>query len=182
MAGVATTTILEGIAEAAAAASDVWARAVLPAEQRVCEPLFGTISGVTFAEGVEMIYEAYLVHHAARGRVFAVADYEQGLLLGDYLYATGLVQVCQANDVAAIAALADLIALAAHLRVEGGEIADGELWLATARYLAGPRSAAVGQACEALRGGDSAPLRALVTDPAAAFPIAEHRRLMGETA
>ena len=72
--------------------------------------------------------------------MFDAPDRQLGLLLGDYLYATGLVGVCQAGDVEAIAALADLVALAAHLRAEGdGDGDDGRLWLATARHLAGPR-------------------------------------------
>lgn len=168
------------IADAAAAASAVWARSALPADARDGAVLFGPIAGDPLAEGVETIYEGYLVHHAPRGRVFAAAGREEALLLGDYLYATGLVQVCAAGDVEAIAALADLISLAAHVRAEGGTV-DAELWLATARHLAGPRDGALAAARDALRAGDAAPLAALVADADAARPISEHRRLMGDT-
>ena len=48
-----------------------------------------------------------------------------------------------------IAALADLVSLAAHLRATGAGI-DGELWLATARHLAGPRDGALAAAREAI--------------------------------
>lgn len=167
------------IAERAIAASGVWARAAVPPVERDLEPLFGPVAGGPFADGVETIYEGYLVHHAPRGRVFAPDDREQGLLLGDYLYASGLVAVCAADDVDAIAALADLVSLAAHLRAEGGEPLDAELWLATARYLAGPRTSALADARAALLAGDDRPLRALAAkdgEPA----LARHRRYMGD--
>ena len=167
------------IADRAARGSEVWARSVVAPADRVGDALFGPVAGAAFADGVETIYEGYLVHHAPRGRAFAAPDREQGLLLGDYLYATGLVRVCEAGDVDAIAALADLVSLAAHLRATGVEL-DGELWVATARYLAGPRDDALAAAREALRHGDGAPLRALVADAAAAPLLAEHRRLMGD--
>jgi hypothetical protein len=160
---------VDRIADRAARGSDVWARSVLEPEDRVGGTLFGGI------------YEGYLVHHAPRGRVFAPAGLEQGLLLGDYLYATGLVQVCEAGDVDAIAALADLVSLAAHLRATGLRL-DGELWLATARHLSGPRDAALADAREALRAGDGALLIALVADAEAEPLLAEHRRLMGDAA
>lgn len=178
MAPVEAASRIDRIAEAAARGSDVWARSVLAPEDRDGDALFGPISGVAFAAGVETIYEGYLVHHGARARVFSPPDREQGLLLGDYLYATGLVQVCEAGDVDAIAALADLISLAAHLRVTGTGV-DGELWLATARHLAGPRTDALAQARDGLRDGDRTALLALVDDDAAPL-LAEHRRLMGD--
>ncbi len=179
MAPVGAPTAVDRIADAAARASDVWGRSAVPADERDGDALFGRVAGRAFADGVETIYEGYLVHHAPRGRVFAAPDREQGLLLGDYLYATGLVQVCEAGDVEAIAALADLVSLAAHLRATGVGL-DAELWLATARHLAGPRDGALAAAREALRDGDPAPLRALVADAAALPLLAEHRRLMGD--
>lgn len=154
--------MIGALADRAAAASEVWARAALPPGARDEAPLFGPVAGPRFAVGVEAIYEGFLVHHA-RGRVFAPPDRQQGLLLGDYLYAWGLVEICQAGDVEAIGALADLISLAAHLRAEGhldGD--DGLLWLATVRHLAGPRSGRLSAARDALRAGDPGPLRALV--------------------
>ena len=55
-----------------------------------------------FALGVETIYEGYLVHYG-RPRLFAPADADAALLLGDYLYAHGLVRVAATGDVAAVA-------------------------------------------------------------------------------
>lgn len=180
MAGVDTSSRVDRIVELAAVSSDVWAHSALDPSERDGDELFGPIAGEVFADGVETIYEGYLVHHAPRGRAFAAPDRERALLLGDYLYATGLVQVCAAGDVEAIAALADLVSLAAHLRAEGGVIVDAELWLATARHLAGPRDQALFEAREALRGGDPMMLCALVSDADATGPLREHRRLMGD--
>ncbi len=179
MAPVEAGSRIDRIADAAARGSDVWGRSVLPPADRDGDALFGPVSGAAFSAGVETIYEGYLVHHGARARVFSPPDREQGLLLGDYLYATGLVQVCEAGDVDAIAALADLISLAAHLRVTGTGM-DGELWLATARHLNGPRTDALTSARDRLRAGDGAALLALVADDEAAPLLAEHRRLMGD--
>ena len=179
MAPVGAAAGIDRIADEAARASDVWARALAEPADRDGGALFGPVAGSAFQDGVEAIYEGYLVHHAPRGRLFAAADREQGLLLGDYLYATGLVQVCEAGDVEAIAALADLVALAAHLRATGLPV-DGELWVATARHLGGVRDGALAAARDALRHGDAQPLFALVADDDAGVLLAEHRRLMGD--
>ena len=45
-----------------------------------------------FALGLETIYEGYLLHYG-RPRLFAPADADTALLLGDYLYAHGLVRI-----------------------------------------------------------------------------------------
>ena len=45
-----------------------------------------------FALGVETIYEGYLLHYG-RPRLFAPPDEDVALLLGDYLYAHGLVRI-----------------------------------------------------------------------------------------
>jgi len=179
VAPVTTPSRIDRIADAAARGSEVWGRSVLAPADRDGDALFGPVSGTAFAAGVETIYEGYLVHHGARARVFSATDREQGLLLGDYLYATGLVQICEAGDVEAIAALADLISLAAHQRVTGTRL-DAELWLATARHLSGPRTDDLATARDALRSGDSGPLLALVADADAAPLLAEHRRWMGD--
>jgi hypothetical protein len=173
---------VDAIVDAAAAASDVWARSALPAAERDPAHAFGRIAGGDLADGVEAIYEGFLVHHAPRGRGFAPADREQGLLLGDYLYATGLVRVTRTGDVAAISALSDLVSLAAAQRAEAERPADAELWLATCRHLAGPRDDALAAAVAALRAGDRAPLDRLVADEDAAEPLHLHRRLMGDAA
>ncbi len=179
MTDAATRALVDGIAERAAAASPIWARHVRPPADRDRRAPFGPLAGAALATGLETIYEGYLLHGGA-GRAFRPEDREQGLLLGDHLYATGLVDVCATGDVGAIQALALLIALAAHLRADPGGTADGDdgrLWLATARHLGGPRTSALGEACEALRTGDPEPLRRLVDDPAARDLLDVHREL-----
>jgi hypothetical protein len=56
------------------------------------------------------------------------------LLLGDYLYAHGLVRVAEAGTVEAVADLAALISRCAQLRADGLP-GDGEAWAATASTL-----------------------------------------------
>jgi hypothetical protein len=55
-------------------------------------------------------------------------------LLGDYLYAHGLVRVAEAGPVEAVTDLAALISLCAQLRADGLP-GDGEAWAATAATL-----------------------------------------------
>ena len=89
-----------------------------------------------YAIGFETIYEGYLCHYG-RPRLFAPADDELGLLLGDYLYAHGLVRIADTGSVGAVAELAELISICSRLRAEG-ENGDAEAWLAAAVAL-GPR-------------------------------------------
>ena len=58
------------------------------------------------------------------------ADRDAAILLGDYLYAHGLVRITTLGDVEAVARLAELLSLCAHLRAEG-QGGDGEAWAAT---------------------------------------------------
>ena len=67
------------------------------------------------------------------------------LLLGDYLYAHGLVRIAELGDVEAIRELAELIARCAHLRAEGAP-GDGEVWAETAERLDGGGAAASARA------------------------------------
>ena len=85
----------------------VWAAALR--SQPAGDAIYGPRVDERFALGVETIYEGYLVHHAA-SRLFAPADREQAVLLGDYLYAAGLVEICRAGDLRAVTTLAELIA------------------------------------------------------------------------
>ena len=55
-------------------------------------------------------------------------------MLGDYLYAHGLVRVAEAGPVQAVSDLAELISLCAQLRADGLP-GDGEAWAATAATL-----------------------------------------------
>jgi hypothetical protein len=169
------------IAERVAAASPVWAESVRPDGARDEAPLFGPLAGHGLAEGVETIYEGYLVHHA-EGRIMRAPDRERALLLGDYLYAAGLVEVCRAGDVDAVATLASLVSLVSHLRAEGGDPADdGRAWLAAARHLGGHRGGDYAAAIEALRHHDVEALRRLVPgDDGDGAVLRRHVRLLAD--
>ncbi len=93
-------------------------------------PVFSVFCDERFALGLETIYEGYLCHYG-RPRLFAPQDPEAALLLGDYLYAHGLVRIAATGEVEAVAELAELISFCARLRAEG-DGGDGEAWLAAA--------------------------------------------------
>ena len=61
---------------------------------------------------METIYEGSLVHYGGP-RLLPPADGDTALLLGDYLYAHGLVRTRASGDVAAVRDLAELISLCA---------------------------------------------------------------------
>jgi hypothetical protein len=121
------------ITAAAAAESRLWADAALPAGEQTREPVFSSLAPHRHAIGLETIYEGYLVHYG-RPRLFAPADRDTALLLGDYLYAHGLVHIAASGDVKAVADLAELISLCARLRADG-LTGDGLAWAATASSL-----------------------------------------------
>jgi hypothetical protein len=130
------------VAAEAAAESPLWAEALRGDPER--EGIFGPLVPERFALGVETIFEGYLVHYG-RPRLFA-ADEETALLLGDYLYAHGLVRIAAIGELDAVAALAELISTCAHLRAERAD-GDGEAWLGAVRRLGGdPDTAAVERA------------------------------------
>jgi hypothetical protein len=108
--------------------------------------------------GLETIYEGYLVHYG-RSRLFAPPDRDTALLLGDYLYAHGLVRIAETGDLRAVADLAELISHCAQLRAEG-LAGDGDAWAATSRTLG--------------NGAGSA-----ASDDAVAAALAAHMRLVG---
>jgi hypothetical protein len=123
----------ETIAAEAAAESPVWADALLPQEEWKREAVFSTLAPPELALGLETVYEGYLVHYG-RSRLFAQRDPDTSLLLGDYLYAHGLVRVAATGNVTAVADLAELISLCAQARAEGRD-GDGAAWAATASRL-----------------------------------------------
>jgi hypothetical protein len=128
------------IATEAAAESPLWD------EQLRAEPepdgVFGPLAPERFALGLETIYEGYLVHYG-RPRLFAPVDKDVALLLGDYLYAHGLVRIAATGELDAVATLAELISTCAHLRADQSED-DGEAWVDAVRRLGGdPDQAAV---------------------------------------
>jgi hypothetical protein len=166
------------LVDAAARESPLWAGALREPGER--EPVFSVLGEARFALGLETIYEGYLVHYG-RPRLFAPADAEVALLLGDYLYAHGLVRISDLGDVGAVADLAELISLCAQLQADGGRAGDGEAWAATAATLG---DGVLDDARAALRdGGDAAPLerlaRASAADPAVDAALAAHRSRVG---
>ena len=150
--------MFDAIANAAAAESPLWAEALRPVEEQSREPVFSALAPARHAVGLETIYEGYLVHFG-RSRLFAPADRDTALLLGDYLYAHGLVRIAESGDVKAVADLAELISRCAQLRAEGLD-GDGEAWAATSRSLGNGAAAPGGD-----EAGDSA--------------LAAHARLVG---
>jgi hypothetical protein len=154
--------IWKEIAEGAARESELWREALLPSAQRELRAVFSPLGENRFALGLETIYEGYLLHFG-RPRLFAPADDDTALLLGDYLYAHGLVRVAEVDAVAAVADLSELISLCSQLRAEKRD-GDGVLWAATAALLAAGR---LDGARTALRmRGDASPLDALAREAA----------------
>jgi hypothetical protein len=123
----------EAIADDATAESELWRDCLLPAETRERCPVFSVLGEHRHALGLETIYEGYLVHYG-RPRLFAPPDEDTALLLGDYLYAHGLVRIADGHEVAAVADLSELISLCSQLRAEDAD-GDGPLWAATAALL-----------------------------------------------
>jgi hypothetical protein len=130
--------VFETIAAEAAAESPLWGEALRADPEHV--PVFGALVPERFALGVETIYEGYLLHYG-RPRLFAPPDGDVALLLGDYLYAHGLVRIAATGDLDAVAALAELISACAALRAEG-EPGDGDAWVGCVRRLGGDPDAA----------------------------------------
>jgi hypothetical protein len=121
------------IASEAERESPLWGDALRPEVEP--EAVFSALADERFALGLETIYEGYLVHYGT-ARLFDAQDPDVALLLGDYLYAHGLVRIAELGDVDAIRELAALISRCAHLRAEGAP-GDGEAWAETAERLGG---------------------------------------------
>jgi hypothetical protein len=119
------------IAAEATAESALWGEALRddPDEQ----PVFSPLAEERFRLGLETIYEGYLVHYGTP-RLFAPPDADTALLLGDYLYAHGLVRIAEVGSMAAVGDLSELISLCSQLRAENAD-GDGALWAATAALL-----------------------------------------------
>jgi hypothetical protein len=121
------------IADDAAAESPLWGKALRPSHERELVAVFSPLAREPHALGIETIYEGYLLHYG-RPRLFAPATPEDALLLGDYLYAQGLVQIARSQDVVAVADLAELISLCAQMHADGRD-GDGWAWAATVALL-----------------------------------------------
>jgi hypothetical protein len=127
------TSSADAIAGEARRESAYWARSLR--KQPEWEPVFSLLAPERFGDGLETVYEAYLVHYG-RSRLFDVPDESERVLLGDYLYAQGLVRIAEAGGVDAVATLAELISQCAALRAAGRRD-DGEAWVTAARSLGG---------------------------------------------
>ena len=126
----------ETIAAEARSESPLWGDA-LRAEPD-WEPVFSPLAPERYALGLETVYEAYLVHYG-RSRLFDVEGEDERVLLGDYLYAHGLVRITEAGGVEAVAVMADLISTCASLRAASAD-GDGDAWLDAVRALGGEPS------------------------------------------
>jgi hypothetical protein len=128
-----TSSVVDEIAGGARLESEVWAAALREAPE--WEPVFSPLAPNALALGLETVYEAYLVHYG-RPRIFDTPDADEAVLLGDYLYAHGLVRIAEAGGVDAVRVLADLISRCAALRADGSA-GDGAAWVDAARALGG---------------------------------------------
>jgi hypothetical protein len=131
---VAADALFDAIAEGAARESPLWAGALLAPESREPVPVFSPLlPEPRFALGIETIYEGYLLHYG-HARLFAPAEEEIALLLGDALLAHGLVRIAETGSTTAVGDVAALLSLCAQARADGLD-GDGAAWAATAARL-----------------------------------------------
>jgi hypothetical protein len=132
---IAEHLLFEVMAREAGAESSLWTAALRPREAWDAELVFSPLGREQYALAIESIYEGYLLHYA-RPRLFAPADRDTSVLLGDYLYAHGLVRLSEHGNVTAVADLAELISLCTQLRAERADReGDWAVWAATAALL-----------------------------------------------
>jgi hypothetical protein len=127
-------SLFDAIADEASDESPLWEASLLVRDERQPIPVFSPlVPDAGLSLGVETIYEGYLVHYG-RPRLFSPGDPDTALLLGDYLYAHGLVRVASTGNVEAVRDLAELISLCAQGHADGRR-EDGPAWAATAALL-----------------------------------------------
>jgi hypothetical protein len=170
--------VWDEIANGATDESALWRDALRPEQDRRLVAVFSPLAEPRFAVGLETIYEGYLAHYGTP-RLFAPADADVALLLGDYLYAHGLVRVASFGETDAVSDLSELISLCSQLRAEDAD-GDAALWAASAALLG--RGPLLADARSALRlRGDPAPLesaaRAAAGDEAVDQALAVHAAL-----
>jgi hypothetical protein len=167
------------IADEAARESPLWEEALVPETERRARPVFSPLAPEELRLGLETIYEGYLVHYG-EPRLFAPPNRDTALLLGDYLYAHGLVRVARTGSVAAVADLSELISLCAQARADERD-GDGAAWAATAATLG--QGGLDGARAELRLTGDGAALEALARETAGdelvSEALAAHARLVG---
>lgn len=126
-------SVADAIVAGARSESDVWASSLRARNDWVA--VFSPLAPEQFALGLETVYEAYLVHYGTP-RLFDAPVRNDAVLLGDYLYAHGLVRVSAAGGVPAVEAMSRLISRCAALRAEG-TAGDTDAWLDAVRELGG---------------------------------------------
>ena len=162
MATSSATDVWEALAAEAAAESPLWGEALRPSGEQERVAVFSTLCEERYALGVESIYEGYLLHYG-RSRLFDPPDADVALLLGDALLAQGLVLVAATGSVAAVADLAELLALCTQAKADDAD-GDGAAWAATAAHLG---NGGLDEARAALRdASDPRPLERLARDRA----------------
>jgi hypothetical protein len=129
----AVADLWDAIGAGAARESPLWEAALRPPDRQERDPIFSELARDEYRLGLETIYEGYLLHYG-RSRLFAPEDGDTALLLGDYLYAHGLVRIAEQHVTRAVADLADLISICAQVRAEGRSD-DGPAWAASAARL-----------------------------------------------
>jgi len=171
-------SLFDTVAREAERESSLWAAALLPPGRRDETTVFSPLGDARFALGLESIYEGYLLHYG-RPRLFAPADADTAILLGDYLYAHGLVRLASFGDAAVVHDLAELLSLCAQLRAEG-KAGDGAVWAATVALL-GRKDDRLEEARAALREGrDEGAPAALAAAVAGADAVARALEVHGE--
>ena len=130
--------LFEAIAAGAEAESGVWAEALRPGHERELVAVFSPLAPEHLGVGLETVYEAYLVHYGTP-RLFSSRGPDDAVLLGDYLYAHGLVRIAEAGGVHAVSVMAGLISRCAALRADGSG-SDGDAWIDAVRALGGTPS------------------------------------------
>ena len=103
---------------------------VEPGPALVAAPLAVPGLSADHAAGLDLILEGFLLHHGT-ARHLDLPDAGRRVLAGDYCYAHGLVWVAQADDLAVIALLADLVAMSVALVSTGDRAGLTPLWRTT---------------------------------------------------
>jgi len=129
----AIADLWDQIGDGAARESPLWEAALKPPDLQERDAVFSDLAREEYRLGLETIYEGYLLHYG-RPRLFEPSDGDTAVLLGDYLYAHGLVRIAERQVVQAVADLAELISICAQVRAEGRSD-DGPAWAASAALL-----------------------------------------------
>jgi hypothetical protein len=127
------SSVAEAILDGARSESEVWTRSLR--REPDWQAVFSPLAPAEFALGLETVYEAYLVHYGT-ARLFDAPDRDEAVLLGDYLYAHGLVRIAAVGGVPAVDAMSKLISRCAALRAERAP-GDADAWVEAACALGG---------------------------------------------